>query len=129
MNSVLLIGRLTADPHVVYKGDMCIARFNLAIDRGKDKDGNKQADFPSCIAFGKTAELIDKYIAKGSQIGVQGRLQTGSYEKDGRTVYTTDVVLDRVEFLSKAEMKETKPEQTVMDGFLADDDIPFGGAI
>ena len=125
MNRVNLIGRLTRDPEVRYtSSNMAVARFNLAIDRG-GKD--KEADFPSCIAFGKTAELIEKYIGKGRLVGIDGRLQTGSYEKDGRKFYTTDVVVDRDEFLDRAETKEAKPEPNpVYEGFeQLKEDIPF----
>ena len=102
MNSVVLIGRLTHDPEVRYTGDqMAIASFSLAIDRAyRSKDGEKQTDFPRIKAFGKTAELCERYIAKGRLVAVQGSIQTGSYKnKEGVTVYTTDVVADRVQFL------------------------------
>lgn len=125
MNSVTLIGRLTRDPQASYKEDrsISVAKFSIAIDRGKDKG----ADFPNIVCFGKTAELVDKYVHKGKLVGITGRLQTGSYEKDGRTVYTTDVVADRVEFLSRGEGANT--EEDAKAGFtqmsLDDDDIPF----
>ena len=101
MNSVILIGRMTREADVRYSAqtNMAVARFSLAVDR-QSKD--KQADFPNVIAFGKTAEIIERYTHKGSQIAVQGRIQTGSYQnKDGATVYTTDVVADRVKLLDK----------------------------
>lgn len=129
MNNVILSGRLTKDPiGQATTSGMSIARFTLAVSRGKDKDGNEQTDFPNCIAFGKTADLVEKYTTKGSKVIVQGRLQTGSYEKDGRKVYTTDVVVDRVEFMDSKKTKEpkTKTEQAEMD-FFEDDSIPFGG--
>lgn len=100
MNNWNGIGRLTKDPTINYKerkkeDDLCIARFTLAIDR----PGSEDADFISCLAFGKTAEFIEKYFEKGLRVGVSGRIQTGSYENDkGDTIYTTDVVADRVEF-------------------------------
>lgn len=122
MNSVIISGRLTKDPNISYtQSQMAIARFNLAVSRGKDKEGNEQTDFPSCVAFGKTAELIEKYVSKGSKVLVQGRIQTGSYEKDGRKVYTTDVAVDRIEFLdskgSKTEDKPVKAEQGTIEDF------------
>lgn len=126
MNSVQLIGRLTRDPQITYtENHMTIARFSLAIDRGKDRDGNDRgADFPGVVCFGKTAELVDKYVHKGRLVGVSGRIQTGSYEKDGQKVYTTDVVADRVEFLDRGQ---SGTEEPATDGFakLSDDDIPF----
>jgi single-strand binding protein len=106
MNSVILIGRMTREADIRYSAqtNMAIARFSLAVDR-QSKD--KQADFPNIIAFGKTAEIIERYTHKGSQIAVQGRLQTGSYQnKDGATVYTTDVVADRIKLLDKKENRE-----------------------
>jgi single-strand DNA-binding protein len=101
MNHVSLIGRLTRDPEVRYSGDqMAIGRFSIAIDRPPRRDGTKETDFPNIVVFGKQAENCERFLKKGRLVGVQGRLQTGSYtNKDGATVYTTDVVADRVEFL------------------------------
>lgn len=140
MNSVILIGRLTRDPEVRYgaQSQNAVARFTLAVDRGgKDRNGeDRGADFISCVCFGKTAELVEKYIVKGRQIAVQGRIQTGKYEKDGRTVYTTDVVADRVEFLGKGDGQSSggsgfgqgaqDSQDEIPSGFSKlDDDIPF----
>lgn len=102
MNSVVLIGRLTRDPELRYTSgsQMAVATFTVAIDRPVRAGGEKQTDFPRVTVFGKQAENCEKYLVKGRLVGVQGRLQTGSYtNKDGATVYTTDVVADRVEFL------------------------------
>ncbi|MGN0659393.1 MAG: single-stranded DNA-binding protein [Emergencia sp.] len=102
MNSVVLIGRLTRDPEIRYTANtqMAVATFTIAIDRPVRAGGEKQTDFPRITVFGKQAENCERYLAKGRLVGVQGRLQTGSYQnKDGVTVYTTDVVADRVEFL------------------------------
>ena len=106
MNRVILMGRLTRDPDIRYSqsGDnMAIARFTLAVDRRgkKPENGSDQqtADFISCVCFGKTAEFADKYLRQGTKIAVTGRIQTGSYtNRDGQKVYTTDVVLDDIEF-------------------------------
>ncbi len=105
MNKAMLTGRLTKDPNVRYsqgENQMCIARFTLAVDRrrSRNQDGNGQtADFISCVAFGKTGEFVEKYAKKGMKFDVVGRIQTGSYQnKDGQTVYTTDVVIDEIEF-------------------------------
>lgn len=105
MNNVTLIGRLTRDPDVrATQSGMTIARFSLAVDR-TGKDGG--ADFPNVVCFGKTAENVGRYMGKGRLVGVIGRLQTGSYQKqDGTKVYTTDVIADRVEFLDKAEQQQ-----------------------
>ena len=105
MNKVILLGRLTTDPEMKYTGEgdkkLAIAKYTLAVDRGiKDKDGNKLTDFPRCTAFGKLGELAEKYLHKGDRVLVTGRIQTGSYkDKDGNTVYTTDVVLEEQEFV------------------------------
>ena len=105
MNKVVLIGRLVRDPEVRYSQNdtsMAIARFSLAVDRrGRSNNPDGQtADFISCVAFGRTAEFIEKYFTKGNRIGVYGHIQTGSYtNKDGARVYTTDVVVDEAEFV------------------------------
>ncbi len=119
MNSVILIGRLTRDPEVRYTPDtqMAIATFSVAIDRPVKKDGEKKTDYPRVIVFGKQAENCEKYIGKGRLVGVQGRIQTGSYQNaDGDTVYTTDVVADRVEFLDRGESKGTNTQADDKNG-------------
>ena len=123
MNNVILIGRLTKDPEVRYsEAGNAVARFTLAVNRDKSN-----SDFIGITCFGKTAELAEKYLKKGKQIGMTGRIQTGSYEKDGKKVYTTDVIADRVEFLGGKEEKEEKEvQQKIPEGFSQlDDDIPF----
>lgn len=130
MNNCSLIGRLVREPDVRYTtgaNPTAVARFSIAIDTGYgDK---KRTDFPSIVCFGKTAENCEKYLVKGSRVGVTGRLQTGSYEKDGVKHYTTDVVADRVEFLTKPksnnDVQAGNEEQ--LEGFTAleDDDVPF----
>lgn len=102
MNSVFLIGRLTRNPEVRYTAttQMAVATFSLAVDRPTRQGEEKKADFPRIIVFGKAAENCEKYLAKGRLVAVEGGLQTGSYQnKDGATVYTTDVVASRVQFL------------------------------
>lgn len=103
MNKVVLMGRLTKDPEVRYstgENATAIGRFTVAVNRRfKNAEGNYDADFISCVAFGKSAEFIEKYFAKGSMIALSGRIQTGSYiNKDGVKVYTTDVVVEDTEF-------------------------------
>lgn len=124
MNNVILIGRTTKDPEVrVSTSGMTVARFSVAIDRGKDKDGNDRgADFPSVVVFGRQAENCEKYLHKGLKVAVQGHIQTGSYDKDGKKVYTTDVIADRVEFIEWAK-KEQGEEQ--MFSQVTDEYIPF----
>lgn len=125
MNSVHIIGRLTKGPQISYILDTqtAVARFSVAISRGKDKDGNdKGADFPNVVVFGKQAENCERYLSKGKLVGIEGRLQTGSYEKDGRKVYTTDVIANRVEFLEW----DNKEKSEIPSGFRAvEDECPF----
>lgn len=110
MNKVILMGRLTRDPDIRYgQGDnaTAVARFNLAVDRRFKRDGEQTADFINCVAFGKPAEFAEKYLHQGTKIVLEGRIQTGSYtNKDGQTVYTTDVVVEAMEFAeSKASQQ------------------------
>lgn len=100
MNIVTLIGRLTKAPEVRYTNDQkAVASFTVAVDR-YSKDKEKSADFIRCKAFGKTAELIERFCDKGKMVGIRGRIQTGSYESNGETKYTTDVMVDEIKFLS-----------------------------
>ena len=113
MNKVILMGRLTRDPEVRYsQGEraMAIARYTLAVDRRgrrSQDDGAQTADFIQCVAFDRAGEFAEKYFHQGTKVLVTGRIQTGSYtNKDGVTVYTTDVVADRVEFLEWGDRGE-----------------------
>lgn len=111
MNKVVLMGRLTKDPDIRYTQDnTAVARYTLAVDRrSKEKD----ADFISCIAFGKAGEFADKYLHKGTKIAVTGRIQTGSYtDKDGKKIYTTDVVIDEQEFCESKNSPSNASETT-----------------
>ena len=102
MNKVILMGRMTRDPEIRYTqgSGMAVARFSLAVDRRKKRDDSQGADFPSCVAFDKQAENIGKFFHKGTKILIEGHLQTGSYKnKNGDTVYTTDVIVDTWEFV------------------------------
>ena len=103
MNKVILMGRLTRDPEVRYStsGDsqLAIARYTLAVDRRFKRDGEQGADFIRCVAFGRSGEFAEKYFHQGTKIVAEGRIQTGSYQnKDGQTVYTTEVVVENQEF-------------------------------
>lgn len=128
MNTVSLVGRLTRDPEVRYTStQMAVARFSIAIDRPAKEGGEKQTDFPNIVVLGKQAENCERYLAKGRKVAINGRIQTGSYtDKEGRKVYTTDVVANYVEFLDSAS-QQAKPEQgEQVEGFKqADDDVPF----
>ena len=102
MNNVTLIGRLTRDPDVRQTSDGgYMASMTIAIDRPPNRNGEKQADFPRVICFGRQAENAEKYLFKGRLVGITGSIQTGSYEKDGQKVYTTDVVARNIEYLEK----------------------------
>ena len=100
MNKVILIGRFVRDPEIRYTtNDKCCASFSIAVDRKYKQEGQQDADFPRVIAWGKTAEFIEKYFRQGMKIVIEGRIQTGKYtNKEGQTVYTTDVVAESVEF-------------------------------
>lgn len=151
MNNVVLIGRLTRDPEVRYTtGDnqMAVATFTLAIDRPVRSGQERKTDFPRITVFGRQAENCERFLSKGRQVAVQGRIQTGSYtNKDGQTVYTTDVVANNVEFLGSgnssgggqqgyqqsggyqqsARQNSGDEDMSIPEGFQAiqDDDIPF----
>ncbi len=109
MNKVILMGRLTRDPDIRYTQGaepMAIARYTLAVDRRIRREGEAAADFISCVAFGKIAEVAEKYLNKGTKIIISGRLQTGSYtDRDGRKVYTTEVIVEDQGF---AESKKSQ---------------------
>ena len=127
MNKVILMGRLTRDPEVRDGGanNTCVARFTLAVDRRVRRDDStgqdqQTADFISCVAFNKLGEFMEKYGRKGTKFVLEGRIQTGSYtNKDGQKVYTTDVVVDNLEF---AESKNAQGGSVDFGG------MPQGGA-
>lgn len=124
MNSVQLVGRLTRDPEMRYTdGGSTIARFSLAVDRRYKSENGPTADFPNCVAFGRTAEFIEKYFRKGMRMGCQGRIQTGSYtNNDGQKVYTTDVVVESCEFV---ESKASQQPEENNNGFGPADESGF----
>lgn len=101
MQTFTAIGRITKDPELRQtQSGVAVVRFTLAVDRQfKNANGEKETDFLSCQAWRKTAELIGQYCAKGSLVGIQGEVRTGSYEKNGQRVYTTDIMVNNVKFL------------------------------
>lgn len=145
MNKVILMGRLTRDAEIRYsqgENAMAIARCTLAVDRRGKKDGQQQtADFISCVAFNKTAEFLEKFGHKGTKFVLEGRIQTGSYtNKDGQKVYTTDVVVESIEFAEskssgnsaagQGENTQPEPSPAGDDGFMnipdgIDEELPF----
>lgn len=131
MNKVIISGRVTKDIEVNYTASqMAVARFSLALDKGKDKDGNSRgADYPNVVVFGRTAENLEKFSGKGLRLEVEGHIQTGSYEdKNGTKHYTTDVVAERIEFIDWKNSGQTAQETAgnYPQGFAAiDEEIPF----
>lgn len=135
MNKVILMGRLTKNPEIKYAGkdsDMAVARYTLSVNRRYKRDGEQEADFISCVTFGKSAEFAQKYLRKGIRIVIGGRISTGSYkDKDGKTIYTTDVIVEEHEFAQNKDgsggedLSETS--KTDKDGFMEvqDGEIPF----
>lgn len=123
MNKVILIGRLTDNPDVRYSNKeneaLAIARYRLAVDRI-----GEGADFISCVAFGKQGEFAEKYLKKGTKVAIEGRIQTGNYEKDGKKVYTTDVVVERQEFCERKSSEPSKSEDEFLD--VEEGSLPFG---
>ena len=144
MNKVILMGRLTRDPEVRYsqgENQTAIARFSLAVDRRFKRQGDDQtADFINCVAFGKTAEFAEGYLKQGTKVVGCGRIQTGSYtNKEGQRVYTTDVVIEELEFAESKKSAQQydagsvaqRPEPSeAADGFInipdgLEDGLPF----
>ena len=132
MNSVNLIGRLTSDPEVRYTQieNTMVVQFILAVNRAYAKQGEeRQADFITIVAWRKTAEFCSKYFKKGQQIGVTGRIETGSYDdKDGKRVYTTKVIAEHVDFAdsNRNETSNNDPfANSTPQSTITDDDLPF----
>lgn len=138
MNKCTLVGRLTKDPEIRYsqgENATATARFSVAVNRRfKNAEGNYDADFINCVAFGKTAEFLEKYFKKGMAIGLTGHIQTGSYtNKDGQKVYTTDVIVEETEFVesknaSSNTTKDTSTYSAPTSSVVVDDDddsFPF----
>lgn len=134
MNRVILVGRLARDPELrTTNSGMSVCRFTVAVDR-RGKSDDQTADFISCVAFGKTGETISQYLNKGRRIALEGHIQTGSYEKDGVKRYTTDVIVDRFDFIDSrndGQQGGDQPAQPAIDDdpdfhiMNDDDDLPF----
>ena len=135
MNKVVLLGRLTKDVELKQTPNgVSVVNFTVAVNRRFAKEGQQNADFINCIAWRNTAEFIAKYFGKGSSIAVVGNIQTGSYEKDGQKVYTTDVNVDEAYFVGSKASNESGASEGVgnaqqdFSGFAPitpDDDLPF----
>lgn len=135
MNKVILTGRLTRDPEVRYsQNNTAVARYTLAVDR-ITRNTEQSADFIRCVAFNKTAEFAETYLRKGIKIAITGHIQTGSYtNRDGQTVYTTDIVVENQEFCesrnASSAAPSTQPSPDSSDGYMnipdgIDDELPF----
>lgn len=135
MNKVIISGRLTKEVELrSSESGVQVARFTIASNRNfKNKEGNYDVDFISCVAYRNTAEFINKYFKKGDGIIVDGRIQTGNYEKEGTKHYTTDVVVENVEFNgSKNTTKSEDVPQNIKSNYetneevkLQDFELPF----
>lgn len=134
MNKAILMGRLTRDPDVRYtqgENSMAIARYTLAVDRRFKREGEQNADFITCVVFGKGGEFAEKYLRQGTKICVSGRIQTGSYtNREGQKVYTTEVVVEEQEFAeSKSSQNNSQQTEEQRHPKAGDDDflsIPDG---
>jgi single-strand DNA-binding protein len=135
MNKVILLGRLTNDVELKQTpSGVSVASFTIAVKRRFAKEGQQDTDFINCVAWRNNAEFVSKFFGKGKMIGIVGSLQTGKYEKDGQTHYTTDVLVDEVHFAegksSTAPATTPTSENTFADtdGFIpidSSDDLPF----
>ena len=116
MNKVILSGNLVADPEIKQNGELTIAKYTLAVRRNFNRKEESGTDFIRCVAFNKQGEFAEKYLSKGKNIAVEGRIQTGSYEnKKGEKVYTTDIIVNSHEFISSKKddervIPQAKPE-------------------
>lgn len=130
MNKVVLIGRLTKDPELIYApgSGTAVCRFTVAVNRRKKEDG---ADFINCVAFGKTAETISQYLTKGRQVSIVGHIQTGSYDaQDGTKRYTTDVAVESIEFIGSGGQANNQKSNDTFSGYEdvtpdSNSDMPF----
>lgn len=130
MNVFSGIGRLTKDVDMKYTpSGLAVARFTIAINRPfKNQNGEQEVDFINCVAFGKRAETIAQYVRKGHRIGITGSVQTGSYEKEGRTIYTTDINVSGFTFLESAQKTQKPKAQTTVEAEpiqIEDEGLPF----
>ena len=128
MNQVVLLGRLTRDPEIRYTSgtQMAVATFTIAVDRPVKAGKEKETDYPKITVFGKQAENCEHFTCKGKRVAIVGRLQTGKYDHNGKTRYTTDVIADRVEFIDWKEKAAENEYSEAPSGFSSiDEDIPF----
>lgn len=139
MNKIILMGRLTRDPEIRYGGEngTQIARFSLAVNRRYKREGEPEADFFNCTAFNKTAEIVEKYLYRGSKILVTGHMQNNNYtNRNGEMVYSMQVIVSEIEFAESKNSTNTTANKTAesavpdSDGFIniedgIEDELPF----
>jgi single-strand DNA-binding protein len=120
INRVVLVGRLTRDVEVrKTQSGLSMATFTVACDRrgSRDNQGQQTADFIRCVAWRQTADFLGMYAKKGALVGVDGRIQTGSYERNGQTVYTTDVYADNVRLLESRQQSQSRTQNDSFDSY------------
>lgn len=129
MNKCILMGRLTRDPEVRYSNDgKAIAKFAVAVDRKFKREGESEADFFNCTSFGKTAEVIEKYVKKGSKVAIVGRIENSNYtNRNGEKVYAVNILVDEFEF---GESKKSEPQPAEDNDYISvpdgiEGDLPF----
>lgn len=132
MNKVILVGNLTRDPEMRYTpAGKAVCSFSIATNEGKSSEGKDLAEFHNIVAWEKTGELVGQYCSKGSKVALEGKLQTRSWEKDGVKRYSTEIVANRVEFLSPKSQSASAPQEDRVPvgagaaGAVNPDDIPF----
>lgn len=145
MNKVILMGRLTRDPEIRYSqgaNALAIARYSLAVNRSFKREGEPEADFFNCTAFGRNAEFAEKYLKQGTRILISGRIQQDNYtNKDGQKVYSVQIIVDEQEFTESKNAAggesggyqpsaRPAPSAAVGDGFMnipdgIDEELPF----
>lgn len=148
MNKVILMGRLTRDPEMRYGGasNTAIGRFSIAVDRRFKREGQPEADFFNCTAFGRTAEFVERYLKKGTKVVLEGEIQNDNYtNREGQMVYSVQIIVSNIEFAESKRVAQENgtyqeqsggfggpaPSQDVGDGFMnidtgiSDDEIPF----
>lgn len=135
MNKVIMTGRLTRDPEIRTSGNTQIARFSLAVDRRFKREGEPDADFFNCTAFGKTAEFVEKYLTKGIKVNLVGRVENNNYtDKEGNKVYSVQILVEEIEFAESKNASQGQSKEanvTPESGFMTipddvdDDNLPF----
>jgi len=131
INKAVLLGRLTKDPELKYTqsaNPLAVAKYTLAVNKRFKREGEPDADFIPCVAFGKAGEFAEKYFKKGMMVCISGRIQTRNYEKDGNKVYVTEIVIEEQDFAESKKAERTEPEPEGFKGIsesIHDTDLPW----